>query len=232
MHSTDVKQHIKELYLFDNTLTPRLIKNAIEQDFKMFISEKTIRRVLKEIKEYIDSQKKAQEERKQLEEKIFSMYFYHNMYESVISKQLCIPQSTISDILKRNPLYAQLKEEKKRLNEAKNKAETVEYIKKSREASLESRQARAREEQHIVSKMQKNQSDNARSMSRTRKISKDGLVLLNLQHYTLNEERTHLIFDNSIGVAPKDLKVKVSVKLFKPKALKTYEESFEKDYTY
>lgn len=198
------KKIIKKIYLEDKKQTNKEVNQKFYLITEKKISDRTVGRILKKLKD---------EYRKGLEKEIIELYFKKDIDTPEISKKLNIPRRTISYILKNYDKYENESEARKARNRLKHKEYTKEYMKEKQKEESKRRMEERKKDEAIFYNLRRQQEINAIGMSNRSKISKDQLVEINLQHYTLEKkkDKLYLVFDESVGKAPNDLFTKIKI---------------------
>ena len=198
------KKIIKELYLKDKRQSNKEVNKNFECKTGKKISDKTIGRILKKLKD---------DYKKELEEIIVGLYFRKDVDTPEISKQLNIPRRTISNILNKYEKYKLELDQRKARNRLKHKEYTKEYMREKQKEEKKRRLKERKEDEAIFYNLRRQQEINAIGMSNRSKVSKQQLVEINLQHYTLEKQnnKLYLVFNENVGKAPQDLFTKIRI---------------------
>lgn len=149
-------------------------------------------------------------------DKIVKLYYEDHKKVCKIAETVNLSDATVTNVIKKDKRYKA--EKQKRKNES---------LKRNRELSKQIKAKRRKEAKDavIMSNLALLQTQNAISMSRTRKISENGIVAANLSHYIYNSKNGRLVYDKRCGARPFDLPNSVGVHTYKYFTGKTYQES-------
>lgn len=139
------------------------------------------------------------------QEKIKKLYFEKNYTQTQIAKELDISNQYISKILKSDPKYLKVKEQRKQMNHQKNVNKTKEYIKSERKIKQFKDNA-----DDLILKNMHNQA--SAELSQSKRISNMAFRNWNKSAYTYNEKKKRFEFREELGRSadvPKYIKVEV-----------------------
>lgn len=139
------------------------------------------------------------------QEKIKKLYFEKNYTQTQIAKELDISNQYISKILKSDPKYLKVKEQRKQMNHQKNVNKTKEYIKSERKIKQFKDNA-----DDLILKNMHNQA--SAELSQPKRISNMAFRNWNKSAYTYNEKKKRFEFREELGRSadvPKYIKVEV-----------------------
>lgn len=138
-------------------------------------------------------------------EKIKDLYFNYNYTQTEIAEELNVSNQYISKILKNEPNYLEVKEQRKIANEQKNDKETKDYIRKQRKIKQLKNNA-----DDLILKNMHNQA--SAELSQPKRISNMAFRNWNKSAYTYNEKKKRFEFREELGRSadvPKYIKVEV-----------------------
>jgi transposase-like protein len=136
--------------------------------------------------------------------KVYSEYFYNGKKITEIAKEEGVSKQAISKILKQFPEYAKEKQKRKAQNHKKHNQQIGKIANQKRKSETE-------EDKIIMACLKQQQEKHAMLMSRTRKLSTDTLVELNINHYRYDKEHERIVFSESPNEKPFDLPRTVKV---------------------
>ena len=136
---------------------------------------------------------------------ILNMYFVEKLRPVDIAKKLDISKSAVTQVLRKDKRYIQIKKEKKIKNQKKHIEETKEYIKEKRKIAQFKKSA-----DDLVLKNMHNQA--SRELSKPRRLSNIAYRNWNKSAYSYNEKKKRFEFKEDLGRSfdvPKYIKVEV-----------------------
>lgn len=149
-------------------------------------------------------------------DEIIKLYYEEHKRVCEIAETVNLSDATVTNVIKKDKRYKD--EKQKRKNES---------LKRNRELSKQIKARRRKEAKDavIMSNLALLQTQNAISMSRSRKISNTGIVAANLGHYVYDSKKEKLVYDKRCGARPFDLPNSVGVHTYKYFTGKAYQES-------
>lgn len=136
---------------------------------------------------------------------ILNMYFVEKLRPVDIAKKLDISKSAVTQVLRKDKRYIQIKQEKKIKNQKKHIEETKEYIKEKRKIAQFKKSA-----DDLVLKNMHNQA--SRELSKPRRLSNIAYRNWNKSAYSYNGKKKRFEFKEDLGRSfdvPKYIKVEV-----------------------
>lgn len=210
------KQEIIDMY-FNRTLSVQDIANKFSK------SRAAVYKIIKSDSRYENTKKIKEEQKNKLvkENKALVKKLFFDEHKKVceVARDLDISNTMVTKIIKSDNRYENEKSMRKVENKKKNVEATKEIVNKKRQ------RMRSSYDSLIVSGMMLLQKQNAISMSRNRKVSTTGIVTANLNHYTYDNKRQRLVFNNSCGDRPFDLPRSIKIHTCEYVPFKAYEES-------
>lgn len=138
-------------------------------------------------------------------EKIKDLFFNYNYTQTEIAKKINVSNQYVSKILKTDPNYLKVKQQRMIANEEKNNNETKDYIKQQRKIKQFKNNA-----DDLVLKNMHNQA--SMEMSKSKRLSNMAYRNWNTSAYSYNEKKKRFEFKEELGRSadvPKYIKVEV-----------------------
>jgi len=142
---------------------------------------------------------------KERKEIILNMYFVENLRPVDIAKKLDISKSAVTQVLKKDKRYVQIKQERKSKNQKKHIEATKEHIKTKRKIAQFKNNA-----DDLILRNMHNQA--SAELSQPRKMTNMAFRNWNKSAYSYNEKKRRFEFREELGRAadvPKYIKVEV-----------------------
>lgn len=153
--------------------------------------------------EEVECRKKIREtESKEREEKIKDLFFNEKLKPTDIAAKLGVLKSTVTSIIKKDCRYKKEKRNRKNESAKRNKEFTLSFMKEKRQSSKEC----TANDNSIMANLELLQKQNAISMSRSRKISDEGIVSYYLSCYDYDGKKKKLVYNaKRCGTKPSDM---------------------------
>lgn len=139
------------------------------------------------------------------QQKIKDLYFNKNYAQTQIAKELNVSNQYVSKILKKEPKYLEVKEQRKQINQRKNIQETKDYNKTKRKNAQFRNSA-----DDLILKNMHNQA--SMELSQPKRLSNMAYRNWNKSAYSYNEKKKRFEFKEELGRSfdvPKYVKVEV-----------------------
>lgn len=139
------------------------------------------------------------------QQKIKDLYFNKNYTQTQIAKELNVSNQYVSKILKKEPKYLEVKEQRKQINQRKNVQETKDYNKTKRKNAQFRNSA-----DDLILKNMHNQA--SMELSQPKRLSNMAYRNWNKSAYSYNEKKKRFEFKEELGRSfdvPKYVKVEV-----------------------
>ena len=216
MRNNDNKKKVIRMY-FEEKKTPRdiALEFGVSKGSICSVLKATGKRYEKEKMQRINASKDLSQK---IKEEIGYYYYILELKPRDIANIVGMSPAFVTNMINESSMIYQ-KEREKRKDETKaKKAEQMIKGKSSNDAI-------------IFGSMMQLQSQNAISMSRRRKLSDDGIVKMNINHYSYNPKKKRLEYNDECGAKPHDLPKSRKIHSRENTAYlgKYYDQSFEKE---